>query len=138
MWQFYSITTVVLFSGAFILFKQASRSGASALQIMLYFFGGAFLFFLVHAGVTQTSPLVTPRIALILLFAALFGYTGNYCQTMAVTTAPNPGYALAIISAQAIVVSLAAVFFFGSEFTVQKGIGIALSFAGVVLLSFGK
>jgi len=138
MWQIFSIITLVVFSGAFLLFKYASNHGASALQIMLYFFGGAFLCFVVHAGINQTTPVLSPRVAMALAFSAVLGYAGNYCQTLAVTMAPNPGYALAVISAQAITVSLVAAFLFGSEFSAQKGIGMVFCFAGVVLLSLEK
>jgi drug/metabolite transporter (DMT)-like permease len=127
--------TLVLFSGAFLLFKYASNNGVSALSIMVYFFGVAFVCFAGHAGMTRTQILSTPLIMGALVLAAVLGYAGNYCQTMAVTTAPNPGYALAIISSQAIVVALASCFLFSSDLSLMKIVGIVLCTSGVVFLS---
>ncbi len=135
MWQIYSLVTLVLFSGAFLLFKYASNNGVSALSIMVYFFGVAFVCFAGHAGITRAQILSTPQVMGALVLAAILGYAGNYCQTMAVTTAPNPGCALAIISSQAVVVALASWFLFSSDLSVLKIVGIILCTGGVVLLS---
>ena len=48
--------------------------------------------------------------------------------------APNPGYSLAIISADVVLVAVASVFIFKSEFTLIKAIGTGLAVLGIILL----
>ena len=68
----------------------------------------------------------------------MLSYLGNLFMVRAIADAPNPGYAMGVIGAQAVVVTIGAIVLFGSEFSLVKGIGIALTVIGAALLGFER
>jgi hypothetical protein len=66
---------------------------------------------------------VTVSMPLVGLFAAaaVLSYVGNLYSVRAIAAAPNPGYAVAIVSLQAAVVTLASVLWLGATFSWIKG-----------------
>jgi len=71
---------------------------------------------------------------MLLAGTAFLSYVGNLFSVKAVADAPNPGYAIAIVSLQAVVVTLAAAGLFGVAIGWSKVLGIALCAAGLALV----
>jgi drug/metabolite transporter (DMT)-like permease len=134
MWFFHALLAMFCFAGMQLLFKQLSRSGLGSPVILVFVFGIGTLFYLAHVAIVR-APLVVGANALAMLgAAALLSYTGNLYMVRALDQAPNPGYAIAVVGLQALVVTLGGVVLFGSEFSWVKALGVTLSICGVALL----
>ena len=117
-----------------LLFRQLSRRGIETSAILLLVFAFAALLYLLHVAVTRTPlPTKLPVIAL-LAGAAALSYVGNLFSVRAVATAPNPGYAVALVSLQAAVVTIAALGVAGATLSWVKALGVILCCAGIALL----
>lgn len=134
MWFFHALIAMLCFGGMQLLFKQLSRSGLGSPVILVFVFGIGTLFYLAHVAIARTPLMVGRNVLAILGAAALLSYTGNLYMVRALDRAPNPGYALAVVGLQALVVTLGAVLLFGSEFSWLKALGVVLSICGVALL----
>ncbi len=73
-----------------------------------------------------------------LLLAAGLCYAGNVGQTLAVSRAPNPGFALAIIGSSTVVVAVAAAVIGGAPLGGVRAVGIALCAAGVGIVVLAR
>ena len=135
MWIFYAMFAMLCFAGMQLLFKQLTRVGLSSPVLLAFVFGIGTLLYLTHLTVTRPPVAVSPRLLAMLGAAALFSYCGNLYMVRALGEAPNPGYAMAIVGVQAVVVTLASIVLFGSEFSWLKALGVALSVLGVALLT---
>ena len=122
------------FSGIYILIKYLTMLGVTSPVVNVYFFcltGLGFLGLNIFRGQEMgVSKPLWPAMALLVCFAIF----GNYFSVKAYETAPNPGYAAAITAASVIILTLFSVFAFGSELTPMRGLGVALSVVGVVIL----
>ena len=83
---------------------------------------------------TKTDYTVSLKILPLLVLAAAFSYFGNLFQIHSFQNAPNPGYVIGIGALNIVVVTVASYYLFGSEVTVQKLSGVALTMLGVVLI----
>lgn len=135
MWIFYATFAMLCFAGMQLLFKQLTRMGLVSPVILAFVFGAGTLLYLAHLAVTRPAVAVSPRVLAMLGAAALFSYGGNLYMVRALGEAPNPGYAMAIVGVQAVVVTVASIVLFGSEFSWPKALGVALSVIGVALLT---
>lgn len=134
MWQWYALVAMGCFAAMQLLFRHLGNRGADSAVVLLVVFAFGALLYLAHVGVTRTPLALTwPRLAL-LAATALLSYVGNLCSVRAVTAAPNPGYAVALVSLQGAVVTLLAAGLVGASFTWIKMIGVALCCAGLALL----
>jgi len=73
-----------------------------------------------------------------LLWVLLFGaasFVGNALFFQAVTDAPNPGYARALVAVDVVALTLLSVAFFGSRLTLSDGLGVAAVCGGIALIS---
>lgn len=132
---FHALFAMLCFAGMQLLFKQLSRLGLGSPVILVFVFGIGALFYLVHIALLRAPlPAVGTGTFALLGTAAFLSYAGNLHMVRALAQAPNPGYAIAVVGLQALVVTVAAVLFFGSEFSWLKALGVALSFCGVALL----
>ena len=117
-----------------LVFRQLSRRGIETSAILLLVFAFAALLYLLHVAVTRTPlPTKLPVVALLAAAAAL-SYVGNLFSVRAVATAPNPGYAVALVSLQAAVVTIAALGVAGATLSWVKALGVILCCAGIALL----
>jgi drug/metabolite transporter (DMT)-like permease len=117
-----------------LIFKILSRRGIDSAVSLLFVFAIGALLYLLHVRVSRTP--VTITLPLVGLFAgtAVLSYVGNLFSLRAIASAPNPGYAIAIVSLQAALVTLAAVAWLGAAFSWIKALGVLLCCAGVALL----
>lgn len=135
MWILYAMSAMLLFAGMQLLFKQLLRMGLGSPLILVFIFGFGTLLYMGHLAVVRAPMTVSARAFGLLVAASALSYGGNLYMVRAIGQAPNPGYAMAIVGAQALVVTLASIFLFGSAISWAKGLGVALSIAGLTLLA---
>jgi len=87
-----------------------------------------------HGLSFKVAPVLSLPYLGFMLVASLLCYFASYFQISAVSNAPNPGYALAMISCSSVLVAVLSIFLFGAEITLLKACGILLSVAGVLIL----
>jgi drug/metabolite transporter (DMT)-like permease len=134
MWQWSALVAMACFAAMQLLFRQLSRRGIETSAILLLVFAFAALLYLLHVAVTRTPlPTGLPVVAL-LAGAAALSYVGNLFSVRAVATAPNPGYAVALVSLQAAVVTIAALGVAGATLSWVKLLGVILCCGGIALL----
>lgn len=135
MWIFYATFAMLCFAGMQLIFKELTRMGLSSPVILVFLFSICSVFFLAHVAVTRAPLGVSARALWLLGAASVFSYGGNLYMVRAIGQAPNPGYAMAIVGLQALVVTFASILLFGSEISWMKALGVALSVLGVGLLA---
>jgi drug/metabolite transporter (DMT)-like permease len=134
MWQWYALVAMACFASMQLMFKDLSRRGVDAAAMLLMVFAFGTLPYLVHVRITRPPVPTTGLLIALLAGTALLSYIGNFFSVRAVAVAPNPGYAVALVSLQAAVVTLAAVALQGATLSWVKAIGVALCCIGIALL----
>lgn len=134
MWPVYALLAMVCFASMQLVFRYTTRTGVTPAVVLFFVFGIGWLFYVLHV-VTQRPPLAValPRIGLLFLAGAL-AYVGNLYAVRAVSIAPNPGYAMALVSLQALVVTGVSVVLLDATFSWTKLLGVLLCGAGAALL----
>jgi drug/metabolite transporter (DMT)-like permease len=134
MWQWYALVGMGCFAAMQLMFRHLGRKGFDSPGILMIVFAVGAILYIAHVRVTRAAvPTTWPMLAM-LAGAALLSYVGNLFSVRAVTTAPNAGYAVALVSLQGAVVTLIATGLLGDSFTWMKMLGVALCCAGVALL----
>ena len=134
MWTWYAVVAMICFAAMQLSFRRLSERGVDSAAMLLLLFAFGTVPYLVHVRAMRT-PLPTGAAAIALLAGTAFlSYVGNLFSVKAVAEAPNPGYAIAIVSLQAAVVTLAAALMFGLSVAWPQVLGIALCAAGVALI----
>jgi drug/metabolite transporter (DMT)-like permease len=134
MWQWSALIAMGCFAAMQLAFRQLSRNGIETPAVLLLVFAFGALLYLLHVAVTRTPlPTTLPVIAL-LAGTAVLSYIGNLFSVRAVATAPNPGYAVALVGLQAAVVTIAAVGVGGATLSWVKTLGVILCCLGIALL----
>src|SRR6185369_14535190 len=138
MWFFSAVLALLAFAGMQLCFKHLAAGGVSTPILLLFVFVITTILFVVHAAIGRETLTVDPKLMKFIIVAAALSYLGNLFMVRALAEAPNPGYAMGVISGQAVVVTIGAILLFGSEFSVMKGIGIVLTLAGATLLGLAR
>jgi drug/metabolite transporter (DMT)-like permease len=134
MWTWYAVVAMICFAAMQLSFRFLSQRGVESAAMLLLVFAFGTVPYLVHVRATR-MPLPTGAAAIALLAGTAFlSYVGNLFSVKAVAEASNPGYAIAIVSLQAAVVTLGAAVMFGSSVAWPQMLGIALCAAGVALI----
>mgnify|MGYP001576813245 CR=1 FL=1 len=133
-WYALSMTAAVLLAILVLIVKRGLNEGISSWLWMMYYYTFASIFLAVYLISNGSNIQVSKFLILLLIAASILGVLGNVASTQAVKLAPNPGYSMAVTSTQALLIVIASVFLFGSEFTILKGLGTFLVVAGVILL----
>ena len=134
MWQWYALVAMVCFASMQLLFRHLSRRGVDSAAILLMVFAFGTLPYLVHVRVMRTPLPTTGLLIALLAVTALLAYVGNLFSVRALSQAPNPGYAIALVSLQAAAVTLAALALEGAPLSWVKAAGVALCCIGIALL----
>lgn len=135
-WFLFAMGAMISFALLFLLIKKIGNLGVRSDLLLLYYFGFATIMLLVYL-ISFKVPLSITKYALILLIiAAIFGVIGNVFLVQSIKISPNPGYALAISGVHILLVAVAAIFIFKSEFTLIKGLGTILTVLGIILLGW--
>ena len=134
MWEWYALVAMVCFASMQLMFKDLSRRGVDSAAMLLMVFAFGTLPYLVHVRMTRTPLPTTGFLIALLAGTALLSYIGNFFSVRAIAVAPNPGYAVALVSLQAAVVTVTAVALQGATLSWVKAIGVALCCIGIALL----
>ena len=133
-WFWYAVIGMVLLSVMFLFITKVNKLGVRSELVYVLPSIFAVLFGLIYIFSVKI-PFVVPKSAWIfIVLAGLFALLGNLLMFKSLSLAPNPGYSLAIISADVVLVAVASVFIFKSEFTLIKAIGTGLAVLGIILL----
>jgi len=134
-WFIYALFGMLALSAMFLLFRKLGNMGANSFTIIIFEFLIASIILVGYASAAKVNIIPTGNNIWYLLIAiGLLGAIGNILLTQSIINAPNPGYALAIVNANVVLVTIGAFFLFGSEVTITKGIGVALALAGIILI----
>jgi drug/metabolite transporter (DMT)-like permease len=134
MWPWYSAIAMICFAAMQLVFRELGRRGVNLSAVLLVVFALAALLYLLHVRVTRAPVPATATVLALLAGTAVLSYIGNHFSVRAVATAPNPGYALALVSLQGAVVTLIAAALFGASLSWIKLVGVALCCVGVALI----
>ena len=134
MWQWYALIGMSCFAAMQLAFRHLGRKGLDSPAILLVVFAFGTLMYLAHVRVMRTAVPATLPVLALLAATAVLSYVGNLFAVRAVTTAPNPGYAVTLVSLQGAVVTAIAAGLLGASLSWMKLLGVALCCAGVALL----
>jgi drug/metabolite transporter (DMT)-like permease len=134
MWQWYALIAMACFAAMQLVFTYVTKKGLAPPASLLLVFGLASVMYLVHIRATRTPLQLSLPLVSWLVLVAMLSYVGNLFSVRALASAPNPGYAIAIVSVQAAVVTLAAIVLLGASFTWMKTLGVVLCCIGIALL----
>lgn len=134
-WFILSLLGMISLSGMFVAFRKLSDLGANSYTILIFEFLIAAILLTAYSVFTKTSIIPSDNnIWYLLLLVGILGAVGNLLLVQGIASAPNPGYALAVVNANVILVTIAAFFLFKSGITLVKGIGLVLALIGVILI----
>lgn len=136
LWLIYALLGMLFFSLMILLFKRLTILNLKPAALLFLVAIFLVFFYMSHILITKTPVKINQHILVIIIAAAFFSYIANLFYTKSIEIAPNPGYSAAIIGLQAAVIALASVLFFGSGFSLTKGLGVLLAVAAVIFLSF--
>lgn len=134
MWYLSALIAMLCYACMQLLIKQLTAINVGSPVILMFIFGFGCMFYIAHVAVARPAIPSTALVFALLVAASLLSYIGNLFSIRALSEAPNPGYASAIIGAQALVITLVAVFLFGSEITWLKTLGVLFCVLGVILI----
>jgi len=135
MWQWSAITAMGCFAGMQLLFTYLGRRGMPPPATLLFVFAFGLVLYASHVLIARTPVPVDRTGVMLLALAAVLSYTGNYHALRALALAPNPGYSVAVVSTQTVIVTIAATALLGASFSLAKLAGVLLCGAGVALLA---
>jgi uncharacterized membrane protein len=135
-WFIYAIIAMFAFSVNFLLIKKILNLGIRSEIVLMYIFGISALVILIFSVSTKTTINITGYIFLFILLAAIFAIIGNVFLFKSIGISPNPGYALAVSGVHILLVAIASVFIFKSDFSLVKGLGTILAVVGIILLGW--
>lgn len=116
-----------------------SKKELSVQLIMFILFSiGAILFGIQTAMTTGFQFEKTLPIISALILVGVFSFVGNFYQFRAITTAPNGGLAVAIVSLQSGLIAILAVVFFKQQLTFQQVLGMFVALSGIMMISLGS
>jgi len=133
-WFILALGAMVLFTITFLLIKKVGDLGLKSEVILFYYFAIGALIILVYIFMNKMSLQASGYIFVLLLIMALIGSIANILLFNSIKIAPNPGYALAVSGLHVLLVAVASIFIFKSEFTLLKGIGTILAIIGIIIL----
>lgn len=133
-WFLLGLLAMIGFTVTFLLVRKIADLGLKSEVFLFYYFAIAAIVMLVYAGSKHFDLTLTRSLFILLLICAVFGALANVFLVKAISTSPNPGYALAVSGIHILLVAVASLFLFHSEFTLVKGIGTILAVIGIILL----
>ncbi len=134
-WVLYSLLAATSLGIMLLIYKKLLLLGVNQLILNFIIFGLTFLGFFSIIIINKTPIKMSPLIITLFIIAAIFSLLGNYLQVKAFNSAPNIGYAAALVSISVILATLLSVLFFKSEFDWIKFLGILLAVIGAYLVS---
>ena len=136
MWIIYSFIACTCFALMFLIMKLLTNSGLSNVQILAWIYLVALTIFIVHLLGTNQTLEISKTPLLILIGAGVLSYIGNYFQVKALETAPNPGYAIAIVNIDILLLVILSAIFLNVDMSWIKLTGTVFCIIGASLLAF--
>ena len=111
-WFIYALFTLVLFTALYLLYKYVGQLGVGSGTLLFYYYLFALpLILIIQYSTTKTLSLKISDLAFfLLLIAAIVGVLGNFFIVQSLNMAPNPGYSIAVSSANVLLVTIFSVF----------------------------
>lgn len=134
-WTAYSIMTLFSLGFMILCFKQLTLMKIDSVIINMYVFGLTFIGFLVFALLRKADFSMPKAAIVIIVLASVLALVGNYYNIKGLADAPNPAYHLSIAFTRLLLVAIAAVFLFKSDFNWLNFAGVLVTMIGVVLVS---
>jgi uncharacterized membrane protein len=134
MWVALSLGSMALLAAMILMIMPPQRAGVPSPVVLFYLFLIATTINFGYLKAQGTSFSISGRALAWVAGAAVASFIGNFLYFKAINIAPNPGYACAVESAKAAVVTLAAILLFASHFSYIKGLGVLLCAMGVALI----
>lgn len=135
MWLFYALLAMVCATGATFAIKQLLLWQIDPLWVMMIMLLLSLLLYSGHLAITQTEITLNRSMIPFFLLAAFGFYAGNLYGAKSLQVAPNPGYTVAILSLQIVLVTIVSVFWFDSTISLSKVVGILFMLIGGLLLA---
>lgn len=131
-WVGYALISFVAYFFVNFSFKFISANKIIPVTFMTYVFAVIIMFFVL---LSTKHFFLDFKSLLIAAIIAVGSVAGTIFMIKSVGLAPNPGYGLAIASANVVVIALISPIVFHSSLTLPKILGVFLTFLGVILLS---
>ena len=112
--------------------KFVSGENPYLVSLVLYFVAGISMFVVL---LQKFEFSIAPKSIMIAALMGLFSLGATVFALKAMKTTSNPGYVVAIFSANFVVLSIISVFIFGSSLSLKGLIGVIAIFIGLMLLS---
>ncbi|MGB1287126.1 MAG: EamA family transporter [Aggregatilineales bacterium] len=134
-WLGWAMIAALMFTVMPIFVRFATDNGTRPEVALVVVLVVAGLFFLMWSGVAKTSlKIARPHIMLIVI-AIAFATVGNAADFISFQKTPNLAYAIAISNTRMIILYIMGMILFAEKFEKFKGVGIILTFIGVIALS---
>ena len=133
-WLVYALLSMISFGILFILIKYSSNAGVSSQLAVFYQMFITALILGIFFVSTNTSFKISKIALVILIIMGIVSVFGNIFLFKAISSAPNPGYALAVSNLNTIIIVFAGIFLFSSEINFLKIAGTILAVIGVILI----
>lgn len=135
MWIILAIIATFFTSILIIGIKYATTKNIDPAFILLISFSITALCALLHIITDKINIKFNWKIILILIICGIFSYIGNLLLAKSIKLAPNPGYSLAILSTNIVIITIFSYFIFKSDLDFKSIVGIIFCIIGVVILS---
>lgn len=133
-WYIFSLLSVICVTGASFCFLRLQKSYSIAVYLF-YIWGATGLLLTPVLFLRYKNISLTVDDILILTFAGIASWLGNYAYNQAFSVETNIGYVEAVSSVRIPVVYVISLFFFGAFFEVAKFLAIFLMLFGIYLVN---
>ncbi len=132
-WFIYSLFAFFGYFAVNFIFKLISNENPYLMSLLLY--GCAALAMLIVVLSEKRVVINSFKNIALASLAGIFSVIATVFALKSIKIAPNPGYSVAIYSANFVLLAIISSLVFKSELSLTKFIGIISIFAGIVLLS---
>ncbi len=133
-WVLYAFVACIGYFIVNLMFRFVSSENAFMISLILYGVAAVSMFLILAPKMEFTVTMHSFTIA------ALIGVCSGMSTVFAIKSinlAPNPGYSVAIYSANFVLLSIVSIFVFNSPLTATKFLGVLATLIGLILLSTG-
>ena len=135
-WFIYAIIAMIAFTIGFLLIKKLSLLGVKSQIVLMYVFAFSALIALIYSLVIKDSIKINNSVLILIILAAIITFIGNFFLYESLGSSPNPGYSLAVSGGHILLVAIASIFIFQSDFTLTKITGTVLAVLGIILIGW--
>lgn len=146
-WVMHGLIAMAGLSAMTVLMRVAMNKGAAPQVVITYIFGLAFICLAIYNTFTVkdfwTKMLLEKDISLFLaiIFASVCSAGANQFGSFSISLAPNPGYSMALISSQTVLIMIMSVYVLkdsGGDVSLWKWIGAFVVVVGVSIIALSK